>query len=79
MSFERSYGVESHERIKQILNFFDKSLLLPWWVTYALNTYTCIKNHECQALTYMHNLPWLKRPLDQQMSKRQSHVTSTNN
>jgi len=28
MSFERS-----HERIKQILIFANKSLLLPWWVT----------------------------------------------
>jgi len=33
MSFERSYSIESHERIKRILIFGDKSLLLPWWVT----------------------------------------------
>src|SRR6218665_2857911 len=33
MSFERSYSIKSHERIKQILIFGDKSLLLPWWVT----------------------------------------------
>src|SRR6218665_2274103 len=32
MSFERSYGIESHERIKLILIFGDKSLLLTWWV-----------------------------------------------
>jgi len=36
MSFERSYSVESHERMKQILIFADKSLLLPWWVTYYM-------------------------------------------
>src|SRR6218665_374648 len=35
MSFERSYIIESHERIKQILIFGDKSLLLTWWVTYV--------------------------------------------
>jgi len=35
MSFERSYNIESHERIKQILIFANKSLLLPWWVTYV--------------------------------------------
>src|SRR6218665_1817017 len=34
MSFERSYSIESHERIKLILIFGDKSLLLIWWVTY---------------------------------------------
>jgi len=34
MSFERSYSIESHERIKLILIFGDKSLLLTWWVTY---------------------------------------------
>ena len=34
MSFERSYIIESHERIKLILIFGDKSLLLTWWVTY---------------------------------------------
>src|SRR6218665_1029819 len=33
MSFERSYSIESHERIKLILIFGDKSLLLTWWVT----------------------------------------------
>ena len=32
MSFERSYSIESHERIKLILIFGDKSLLLMWWV-----------------------------------------------
>ena len=36
MSFERSYSIESHERIKLILVFADKSLLLKWWVTYVL-------------------------------------------
>jgi len=35
MSFERSYSVEFRERIKQILHFGDKSLLLPWEVTYG--------------------------------------------
>jgi len=35
MSFERSYSIESHERIKLILIFADKSLLLKWWVTYV--------------------------------------------
>jgi len=34
MSFERSYCTESHEKIKQILIFGDKSLLLTCWVTY---------------------------------------------
>jgi|SRR6218665_1636774 len=34
MSFERSYSIESHERIKLILIFGDKSLLLTWWVTF---------------------------------------------
>src|SRR6218665_915655 len=33
MSFERSYCTESHEKIKQILIFGDKSLLLTCWVT----------------------------------------------
>ena len=37
MSFERSYSIEFHERIKLILIFGDKSLLLTWWVTYASN------------------------------------------
>jgi len=36
MSFEKSYSIESHERIKLILIFADKSLLLKWWVTYVL-------------------------------------------
>src|SRR6218665_495842 len=36
MSFERSYSIESHERIKLILIFADKSLLLKWWVTYLI-------------------------------------------
>jgi len=35
MSFERSYCTESHEKIKQILIFGDKSLLLTCWVTYV--------------------------------------------
>ena len=35
MSFERSYSIESHERIKLILIFGDKSLRLTWWVTYT--------------------------------------------
>src|SRR6218665_2561733 len=39
MSFKRSYSVESHERIKQILIFGDKSLLLTWWVTYKFLNY----------------------------------------
>ena len=38
MSFERSYSIESHERIKLILIFGNKSLLLTWWVTYFLST-----------------------------------------
>src|SRR6218665_1525811 len=33
MSFERSYSIESHERIKLILIFGNGSLLLTWWVT----------------------------------------------
>ena len=37
MSFERSYSIESHERIKLILIFGDKSLLLTCWVTYTLS------------------------------------------
>ena len=36
MSFERSYSIESHERIKLILIFANKTLLLKWWVTYIL-------------------------------------------
>src|SRR6218665_177900 len=36
MSLERSYSIESHERIKLILIFGDKSLLLTWWITYIL-------------------------------------------
>jgi len=36
MSFERSYCTESHEKIKQILIFGDKSLLLTCWVTYIM-------------------------------------------
>src|SRR6218665_1166246 len=36
MSFEMSDSIESHERIKLILIFADKSLLLKWWVTYVL-------------------------------------------
>src|SRR6218665_3580181 len=39
MSFERSYCTESHEKIKQILIFGDKSLLLTCWVTYGLQSY----------------------------------------
>src|SRR6218665_1300641 len=38
MSFESSYCTESHEKIKQILIFGDKSLLLTCWVTYAFLT-----------------------------------------
>jgi len=41
MSFERSYSIESNERIKQILIFGDKILLLPWRVTYI--HYICKK------------------------------------
>ena len=37
MSFERSYSIEYHERIKLILIFGDKSLLLTWWVTYQVH------------------------------------------
>ena|SRR6218665_539382 len=37
MSFERSYSLESHERIKQILIFGNKSLLLPWWVIFVFS------------------------------------------
>src|SRR6218665_904063 len=33
MSYEGSYSIESHERIKLIMIFGDKSLLLTWWVT----------------------------------------------
>src|SRR6218665_3023877 len=33
MSFERSNSIESQERIKLVLIFGDKSLLLTWWVT----------------------------------------------
>ena len=33
MSFERSYSIESHKRMKQILIFCNKNLLLLWWVT----------------------------------------------
>ena len=39
MSFERSYSIESHERMKLILIFGDKSLLLIWWVTYINYNY----------------------------------------
>src|SRR6218665_1053118 len=39
MSFERSYSIESHERIKLILIFGDKSLLLTWWVTYICSEF----------------------------------------
>src|SRR6218665_3279955 len=42
MSFERSYSIESHERIKLILIFADKSLLLKWWVTYAVCSIICL-------------------------------------
>jgi len=38
MSFKRSYSIESHERIKLILIFGEKSLLLTWWVTYFGNS-----------------------------------------
>jgi len=38
MSFERSYSIESHERIKLILIFGNKSLLLTWWVTYMITS-----------------------------------------
>src|SRR6218665_1000690 len=41
MSFERSYSIESHERIKLILIFGDKSLLLIWWVTVVIVMHTC--------------------------------------
>src|SRR6218665_736556 len=30
-----AYNIESHKRIKQILIFGDKILLLPWWVTFS--------------------------------------------
>src|SRR6218665_3221957 len=43
MSFERSYSIESHERIKLILVFGDKSLLLTWWVTYKVISTTALK------------------------------------
>ena len=43
MSFERSYSIESHERIKQILISADKSLLMPWWVIYiVLKVMVCL-------------------------------------
>src|SRR6218665_506345 len=44
MSFERSYSIESHERIKLILVFGDKSLLLTWWVLfmYCLRKQTAV-------------------------------------
>src|SRR6218665_1551907 len=46
MSFERFYCTESHEKIKQILIFGDKSLLLTCWVTYVflfLNLFFCFE------------------------------------
>src|SRR6218665_632550 len=47
MSFERSYSIESHQRIKLILIFGDKSLLLTWWVTYPVEIFTFIPNFAC--------------------------------
>ena len=51
MSFERSYSVESHERIKQILIFGDKSLLLMWWVTFItlINGELILKAQTCNV------------------------------
>ena len=51
MSFERSYSVDSHERIKQLLIFGDKSLLLMWWDTYS----TC-KKAKSQNLWIEHSV-----------------------
>ena len=46
MSFERSYNIESHERIKLILIFGNKSLLLTCWVTYVC-IYVCMYDFVC--------------------------------
>jgi len=54
MSFERSYSIESHERIKQILIFADKSLLLLWWVTYKTNSsVVCNATEQNQLCIYI--------------------------
>jgi len=53
MSFERSYSIESHERIKQIFIFGDKSLLLIWWVTYVLGPRD-LWLHKCSCTACQH-------------------------
>src|SRR6218665_3243783 len=65
MSSERSYSIESHERIKLILIFGDKSLLLIWWVTYSfIHSFTLtISIAPLQVLYYSEALPTTPRIL----------------
>ena len=58
MSFERSYSIESHEKIKPILIFADKSLLLKWWVTSSdWYLYILELNRKFYVLSHTHTHP----------------------